>query len=94
MNRLSQKKRVDQLVDAYVNWREACLRVSDAHGSWGSGTGQGAISAFGCYMAALDQEERAAEIYAGLVRRAGQPPSSKHDAAEPLGGVARGLGSR
>ena len=94
MNKLSQKKLVDRLMDAYVSWREACLRVSDAYRSWGSGTGQGTTPAFGCYMAALDQEERAAEIYADLVRRASQLASNKRNAAEPLGGAARGLGSR
>jgi hypothetical protein len=45
-------------------------------------------------MAALDQEERAAEVYAGLVRRVGQLASSKHrDAVEALGRAARGVGS-
>ena len=94
MNRLSQKRLVDRLIEAYVSWREACLRVSDAYGSWASETGPGATSAFAGYMAALEQEERAAEVYAGLVRRAGQVVSSKHDAVEPLGGAARGVGSR
>jgi hypothetical protein len=94
MNKLSHKRLVDRLIDAYVSWREACLRVSDAYGSWTSETGLGAASAFRRYMAALDREERAAEVYAGLVRRVGQLPSSKHDAAEPLGGRAWGVGSR
>lgn len=94
MNKLSQKKLVDRLLDAYVSWREACLGVSDAYGSWGSETGEGATSAFAWYMAALDQEERAAEIYAGFVRRASKLASSKRDASEPLGGAAGGLGSR
>ena len=62
MNKLRRKRLVDRLVDAYVSWREACLRVSDAYGSWGHGTGQGATSAFGWYMVALDQEQRAPEI--------------------------------
>ncbi len=70
MNKLSQKRLVDGLIEAYISWREACLRVSDAYGSWASGAALGATSAFGRYMAALDQEERAAEVYAGLVRRA------------------------
>jgi hypothetical protein len=39
-------------------------------------------------MAALEQEERAAEVYARLVRRAGQLVPSNHDAVEPLGGAA------
>jgi hypothetical protein len=90
----SQKKPVDRLMAAYVSWREANLRVSDAYGSWTSGTGQGGASAFRWYMAALDQEERAAEVYAGLVRRVGRLAPSKDDVTEPLGGAARGLGSR
>ncbi len=91
MNNLSQKRLVDTLIEAYVSWREACLGVSDAYRSWASETGPSVASAFGCCMAALEQEERAAEVYAGLVRRADQLVSSRHDAAEPLGGAAWGL---
>jgi hypothetical protein len=94
MNKLSQKRLVDRMIDAYVSWREACLRVSDAYGAWGSETGPGVASAFGWYMAALEQEEQAAEVYAGLVRRTGQLVLSKHDAVEPPGGAAWEVGSR
>jgi hypothetical protein len=94
MSKLSQKRLVDRLMEAYISWREACLQLTDAYGSWATETGPGATSAFGWYMAALDQEERAAEVYAGLVRRAGQLASSKHDAVEPRGGAAWGVGSR
>ena len=75
MNRLSQKRLVDGVSDAYVTWREACRRVSDAYTAWASGASRDATSAFGVYMATLDQEERAAEAYAGLIRRAGKLPS-------------------
>jgi hypothetical protein len=71
MNKLSKKRLLDRLIDAYVSWREACLRVNDAYASWANGPGAGATSEFGRYMAALDQEERAAEVYAGLLQRAG-----------------------
>jgi hypothetical protein len=94
MTKLNHKRLVDKLMEAYVNWREACLRVSDAYGSWASETGPDATSAFRSYMAALEQEEQAADIYAGLVRRAGQLASSKHDVVEPLGGAAPGVGAR
>jgi hypothetical protein len=94
MNKLIQKRLVDGLIEAYVSWREACLRVSDAYGSWTSETGLGAASAFGRYMAALDHEECAAEVYAALVRRAGQFASSGCEPAEPPGGTAWGVGSR
>ena len=45
MNKLSHKRVVDKLIDAYVSWREACLRVSDAYGSWARAMGPGARSA-------------------------------------------------
>jgi hypothetical protein len=94
MNKLTHKRVVDKLIDAYVSWREACLRVSNAYGSWAGETGPGATSSFGRYMAALDQEERAADVYAGLVRRVGQLPSSKDNPAEPIDGAAWRVGSR
>jgi hypothetical protein len=93
MNKLSKKRLVDRLIDAYVSWREACLQVSDAYVSWASETGPRATSAFGRYMAALDREERAAEVYAGLVWRARQLPRDRRDPAEPLGGAAWEVGS-
>jgi hypothetical protein len=94
MNELSQKRLVDWLIDAYVSWREACVRVSDAYRSWASETDLGGTSAFGRYTAALDREERAAEVYAALVRRAGRLTSGRHDPAEPSGAAGWGVGSR
>lgn len=93
MNKLSKKRLGDKLIDAYVSWREACLQVSDAYDSWANETGSGATSAFGRYMAALDREEAAAEIYAGLVWRARQLPLGRPDPPEPLGGAAWKVGS-
>ena len=90
MNKQSRSRLVDELIDAYVSWREACLRVSDANASWASVTDLGATSAFGRYMTAVDHEERAAEVYAGLVRRAGQLAPSGHDSAQSLGGAVWG----
>jgi hypothetical protein len=87
MDKLIQKRVVDGLIEAYVSWREACLRVTDAYRSWTSETGLGAASAFGCYMAALDQEQRAAEVYAGLVQRAGKFASGGHDPSGAAGGL-------
>jgi hypothetical protein len=83
MNKLSQQRLVDGLIDACVSWREACLQVKDAYGFWATERGQGATSAFGRYMAALDREEPAAEVYAGVVRRVGVLSSSRQDPARP-----------
>jgi hypothetical protein len=82
MNKLSQKRLVDGLIEAYVSWREACFQVSDTYGIWQSETGHGATSAFGRYASALDHEEHAAEVYAGLVRRAGQLAASGHGSVD------------
>jgi hypothetical protein len=91
MYTLSRKRLVDNLVDAYVAWRETCARVDDTYRYWASETGPRGGVAFGLYMAALDAEERAAEVYAGLVRRAEKLPWSE-DRVEPLGGPAWGVG--
>ena len=71
MNDLSEKRLADRLMDAYLSWREACLRVSDAYGYWKRDTELDATIACAVYMAALDQEERAAAEYAALIRRTG-----------------------
>jgi hypothetical protein len=70
MNPLRQKRLVDALVEAYVDWRETCACVNDAYRSWASEPGPWRSVAFYLYMAALDAEQHAAEVYAGLVRRA------------------------
>jgi hypothetical protein len=61
----------NRLAVAYVGWREACRVVDDAYRSWVEATRPGDAIAFGRYTAALDAEERAANVYAGLVKRVG-----------------------
>jgi len=92
MNILSRERLVHELVEAYVEWRETCARVNDAYRSWASDTGPCGGVAFGLYIAALGAEEQAAEVYAGLVRRADKPPWSEDPPAEPLGGPMWGDG--
>jgi hypothetical protein len=92
MNTLRRKRLVDRLFEAYVNWRETCARVNDAYRSWASETAPGDRVTFRLYMAALDAEEQAAEVYAGLVRRAGEVRWTKAPPAEPLGGPAWEVG--
>jgi hypothetical protein len=87
---LRQERLVDELVEAYVDWRETCARVSDAYGSWAAEPGRCGRVAFGSYVAALDAEEKAANVYAELVSRADKLSWSEHSRAEPLGGPAWG----
>jgi hypothetical protein len=91
INTLSRKRLVDKLVEAYVDWREACARVNDAYRSWASETGSRGRVGFELYVMALDAEEQAADVYAGLLQRARELPLS-NAATEPLGGRAWGDG--
>jgi hypothetical protein len=89
MDKVNRKRLVDRLLEAYVDWREACAQVDAAYRSFASEPGPCARVAFGLYMAALDAEEQAAEVYAGLVSHVDKLPWSEDPPAEPLGGPAR-----
>jgi hypothetical protein len=65
----TSKRLMDDMFDAYVDWREACRAVDDAYRSWFGATGARTGVTFTRYSVALDREERAAEAYAGLVER-------------------------
>jgi hypothetical protein len=67
MRKRSQARLEEMIVSAYVDWRDVCRLVDDADRAWVSETGPGAAVAFRRYTAALDAEERAAEVYASLV---------------------------
>src|SRR4051812_1939555 len=67
MNTPNEKRLVDEAMDAYVDWREACVAVSDAYQRWAQAPSEGAGLAFGGYRAALDREERASRVYASRV---------------------------
>ena len=55
---------IDQLLEGYVSWREACAAVWRAYERWiGSDRGERAL-AYAAYLAALDGEERTARTYA------------------------------
>ena len=67
MNTPNEKRLVDDAIDAYVDWREACLAVSDAYQRWAQACSADAGLAFGDYRATLDREERASRVYASRV---------------------------
>jgi hypothetical protein len=92
MNTLTRERLVDELVEAYIDWRETCVRVNDAYRSCAGETGPRGRVAFELYTAALDAEQRAAEVYAGLIRRADEVPFSEDPPDEPLGGRTPGVG--
>ena len=94
MNRLSRERLIDKLVAAYVDWREACSRVNDAYRFWASEPCPIDRVAFGLYVAALDAEQQAAEVYARVIRDAGKLVRSDEPAAQPLSGPGLGAGWR
>jgi hypothetical protein len=94
IHRLSRKRLIDKLVAAYVDWREACARVNDAYRFWASEPGRSDRVAFGLYMAALDAEQQAAEVYARVIRDVCKLLRSDEPAAQPLPGPGLGAGWR
>ena len=59
-------------VIAYVDWREECTEVWNAYGWCASAPPEDARRARAAYLAALDREEAAAVVYAGLMKRVGE----------------------
>ena len=91
MNARADTRLVDRLIDAYVDWHEACLRVGDRYRSWTRAGGLDATLAYRRYVAALDHEERAANAYSELVSQAAKRVGTDRKlAASP---AARGDGS-
>ena len=60
---------VDAAIHAYVNWRDACFDAREAYRGWSEANKADRVLAFYAYSAALDREERAANVYATAVRR-------------------------
>lgn len=58
---------MDDVMDAYVAWHEACGSVEGAYRAWTCASEPAATGAFWGYRAALDREERASDVYAELI---------------------------
>jgi hypothetical protein len=72
-------------MDAYVEWRNQCSAVWVAYSQWvDAGASDGELR-YRAYAVALDQEERASEVYAGLIRRVGDLVAGD---SEPVAGLA------
>jgi hypothetical protein len=79
MRQTSNARPANRLAVAYVGWREACRLVENAYRSWVGASRPDAQLAFGRYTAALDAEERAANVYADLVSRVGHVTPTDRD---------------
>ncbi len=60
---------VDDAVVAYAEWRRASAAVRDAYGRWETAARADYACAHAAYLAAVDQEEAAANAYADLIGR-------------------------
>ncbi len=58
-----RRQYVDELIDDYVNWREACAAVAVSYEKWRCSDRPDEKLAFTVYVAALDREEQAAIAY-------------------------------
>jgi hypothetical protein len=58
-----RRRLVDEMMDDYVSWRDACAAVAVSYENWERSERRDKKLAFGVYVAALDREEQAATAY-------------------------------
>jgi hypothetical protein len=68
--RLQRQRQLNDALDAYLEWRQQCNAVWNAYSDWAAGRESDAALRYSQYSAALDREERASELYVGLIERA------------------------
>ena len=59
---------IDRLIELYCDWRTRCAEVQAAYEQFLGASSAGRAGAFAAYMAALDREQSACELYAGQIR--------------------------
>jgi hypothetical protein len=64
-----RRQYVDDMMDGYVSWREACAAVAVSYQNWKRSDRRDQKLAFSVYVAALDGEEQAATAYQRAVAR-------------------------
>jgi hypothetical protein len=60
---------IDEFLDSWIHWREACEDVRSAHERWGECETPQRGLAFASYRAALDREDHAACVYSVWTNR-------------------------
>jgi hypothetical protein len=84
---------VDEFLEGYIYWVEACEDVRTAYQRWQDSKDPGRALEFERYHAALDHEEHAAAIYSFRTARFSAGRSSDRTLGHPRSGRANG-GSR
>ena len=81
----SRPELYDDLMDMYVEWREACVVLRQAYERWSSVRVAERMHAFAAYGAALDWEEQASAVYEDRLNRvARQFRSAPHSQPRPV----------
>jgi hypothetical protein len=78
---------VDDMVDGYAEWRDACAAVQAAYDLWSRAAARDELLAFAVYEAALDEEERSSQVYADLVQRVLSCGVVEHEGDRPSRGA-------
>jgi hypothetical protein len=81
-SRWRRRRLVNETMKAYVRWREQCSAVWVAYSYWAAASPAEAGRWYRAYAVALDREQRACELYAGLIRRAGHLVAADFELAE------------
>jgi hypothetical protein len=64
-----RRRAIDDLMDCYVAWREACYAVDLAYQRWADASADECGAFYAAYVAALDREERGSLTYADHIAR-------------------------
>jgi acyl-CoA reductase-like NAD-dependent aldehyde dehydrogenase len=62
-----RRRLVEQSIERYVDWRQACAAVHHTYERWSRSPAEDRALTFAAYRAALDQEESAATLYGALL---------------------------
>jgi hypothetical protein len=60
---------LDEMIDAYVDWRERSRGVWQAYHHWLKAPAEDGLLRFAAYLAELDQEQRACDVYQATIAR-------------------------
>jgi hypothetical protein len=64
-----RERLIDDVIERYVCWREACAGVESAYAAWQAARRGERQLAGAAYVAALDREQHAALVYSQMVER-------------------------
>jgi hypothetical protein len=62
---------IDAVMDAYIEWREESAEVTVAYRTWNNVPAHERALSYDNYVAALDREELAANVYMRLIEQVG-----------------------